>query len=94
MMYKQILLAEEKRNSFHGEKQRFFNAIIALKRRKRCFWTFDTTVQYVGKQRIPNTASNPTHLQLPEFSDAYMTWNAQIAHNFNKNIRAYFGGKT
>ncbi len=22
-----------------------------------------------------------------------MTWNAQIAHNFNKNIRAYFGGE-
>ena len=66
---------------------------ISLKEGKDAFWTFDTTVQYVGKQRIPNTASNPTNLQLPEFSDAYMTWNAQIAHNFNKNIRAYFGGE-
>ena len=79
---------------FMAKNRGFFNAAYSTKKEgKDSFWTFDTTVQYVGKQRIPNTASNPTNLQLPEFSDAYMTWNAQIAHNFNKNIRAYFGGE-
>lgn len=79
---------------FMAKNRGFFNAAYSTKKEgKDAFWTFDTTVQYVGKQRIPNTASNPQNLQLPEFSDAYMTWNAQIAHNFNKNIRAYFGGE-
>ena len=79
---------------FMAKNRGFFNAAYSTKKEgKDAFWTFDTTVQYVGKQRIPNTASNPTNLQLPEFSDSYMTWNAQIAHNFNKNIRAYFGGE-
>ncbi len=94
MMYKQISLAEEKKFLSWRKTEDFSTPLIALKKEgKDAFWTFDTTVQYVGKQRIPNTASNPTNLQLPEFSDAYMTWNAQIAHNLNKNIRAYLGGE-
>jgi outer membrane receptor protein involved in Fe transport len=79
---------------FMAKNRGFFNAAYSTKKEgKDTFWTFDTTLQYVGKQRIPNTASNPTNLQLPEFSDAYVTLNAQIAHQFNKNIRVYFGGE-
>ena len=68
--------------------------LIALKKEgKDAFWTFDTTVQYVGKQRIPNTVLIQQNLQLPEFSDAYITWNAQIAHNFNKTSERISVGK-
>ena len=76
------------------QKQRFFNAAYSTKRKEKDnFWTFDTTLQFVGKQRIPYTQSNPQNLQLPEFSDSYMTLNAQVAYQFNKHIRAYFGGE-
>ncbi len=60
MMYKQISLAEEKKFLFMAKNRGFFNAAYSTKKEgKDAFWTFDTTVQYVGKQRIPNTASNP-----------------------------------
>ena len=72
----------------------FFNAAYSTKKEgKDNFWTFDSTLQFVGKQRIPYTQSNPQNLQLPEFSDSYMTLNAQVAYQFNKHIRAYFGGE-
>ncbi len=87
-------LEGRKQVPFMAKNRGFFNASYSTKKEnKNAFWTFDTTLQYVGKQRIPNTKSNPTNLQLPEFSDAYFTLNAQIAHNFNKNMRAYFGGE-
>ena len=72
----------------------FSNAAYSTKRRKRCF--FGPLIQpfnTLGKQRIPNTSSNPQNLQLPEFSDSYLTWNAQIAHNFNKTSERISVGK-
>lgn len=79
---------------FLAKDRGFFNVAYSTKKEnKNAFWTFDTTLQYVGKQRIPNTKSNPQNLQLPDFSNPYFLLNAQIAHNFNKNIRAYFGGE-
>lgn len=79
---------------FIAKNRGFFNASYSTKKEnKNAFWAFDTTLQFVGKQRLPNTKTNPVNLQLPEFSDSYFTLNAQIAHNFNKNIRAYFGGE-
>lgn len=54
-------------------------------------WSFDTTVQWVGKQRIPNTSENPVEFQLPSESDSYFLWNAQIARQMNKRIRLYAG---
>ena len=79
---------------FMAKNRGFFNAAYSTKKEgKDNFWTFDTTLQFVGKQRIPYTQSNPQNLQLPEFSDSYMTLNAQVAYQFNKHIRAYFGGE-
>lgn len=57
------------------------------------FWSFDTTLNLVGKQRIPDTKSNPAEFRLPEYSNSYATLNAQIAKDFNKNIRVYLGGE-
>ena len=79
---------------FMAKNRGFFNAAYSTKKEgKDNFWTFDTTLQFVGKQKIPYTQSNPQNLQLPEFSDSYMTLNAQVAYQFNKHIRAYFGGE-
>lgn len=57
------------------------------------FWSFDTTLNLVGKQRLPNTSSNPEEFQLPTYSESYAILNAQISRNFNKKIRAYLGGE-
>jgi outer membrane receptor for ferrienterochelin and colicin len=57
------------------------------------FWSFDTTLNWVGKQRLPNTSSNPVEFQLPVYSESYAVLNAQISRNFNKKLRAYAGGE-
>ncbi|SDQ37764.1 Outer membrane receptor proteins, mostly Fe transport [Chryseobacterium soldanellicola] len=57
------------------------------------FWSFDTTLNWVGKQRLPNTSTNPEEFQLPTYSESYAILNAQISRNFNKKIRAYLGGE-
>ena len=79
---------------FVAKNRGFFNAAYSTKKENQeAFWSFDTTLQYVGRQRIPNTSTNPANLQRPAFSKSYFTLNAQVAHQFNKNIRAYFGGE-
>lgn len=57
------------------------------------FWSFDTTLNWVGKQRLPEMRENPLEFQLPQYSDSYMTLNAQIAKNINEKIRLYLGGE-
>jgi len=57
------------------------------------FWSFDTTLNWVGKQRLPNTSTNPEAFQLPTYSESYAILNAQVSRNFNKKIRAYLGGE-
>lgn len=55
-------------------------------------WSFDTTLQWVGKQRLPDSSSNPDEFRFPANGKSYFQLNAQVAHNFNKNIRLYIGG--
>ncbi|MFY1045361.1 TonB-dependent receptor domain-containing protein [Chryseobacterium sp. GP-SGM7] len=57
------------------------------------FWSFDTTMNVVGKQRLPNTFTNPAEFQLPMYSESYAVLNAQISRNFNKKLRGYLGGE-
>lgn len=56
-------------------------------------WSFDTTLNIVGRQQLPNTAGNPAEFQLPAKSASYAVLNAQIAKNFNERIRLYLGGE-
>lgn len=55
-------------------------------------WSFDTTLQWIGEQRLPSSASNPTEFQWVEKGDSYFQLSAQVARNFNKNLRMYIGG--
>ncbi|WP_336717131.1 TonB-dependent receptor domain-containing protein [Chryseobacterium mucoviscidosis] len=79
---------------FMAKHRGFVNlAYSTNKNSKGGFWSFDTTLNAVGKQRLPNTSSNPAEFQLPTYSEFYAVLNAQISRNFNKKIRAYLGGE-
>ena len=54
-------------------------------------WNFDLTVQWLGKQRLPNTASNPAPYRLAPYSEDYVLVNAQVAKDFNERWSAYVG---
>ena len=79
---------------FMAKHRGFVNLTYATnKNNKGGFWSFDTTLNLVGKQRLPNTTSNPAEFQIPAYSESYAVLNAQISKNFNQKIRAYFGGE-
>ncbi|PRD54385.1 TonB-dependent receptor domain-containing protein [Sphingobacterium gobiense] len=58
-------------------------------------WSFDYTLNMVGKKRLPSTVDNPIEYQLAAYSDAYVTMNAQISKSFgaDKNFTVYLGGE-
>lgn len=79
---------------FMAKHRGFVNLAYATnKNSKGGFWSFDTTLNMVGKQRLPDTSSNPAAFQLPAYSGSYAVLNAQVSKNFNKKIRAYLGGE-
>lgn len=79
---------------FMAKHRGFVNAAYSTnKSDKGGFWSFDTTLNIVGKQRLPDTSSNPLEFQLPAYSPSYAVLNAQISRNFNQKIRAYLGGE-
>lgn len=56
-------------------------------------WSFDTTLQWVGEQRLPDTSANPHEFHNPTKGESYFQLNAQIAKNFNKVLRLYVGAE-
>ena len=79
---------------FMAKHRAFINLSYATpKTEKGGFWTFNSTLNWVGKQRLPNTQDNPMEYQLSPYSSSYMTLNAQISKNFNEKIRAYLGAE-
>lgn len=51
---------------------------------------FDMNVHWYGKQRLPDTKSNPLEFKRPDFSEPYSTVNAQFTYTFNK-FEVYVG---
>lgn len=83
-----------KKIPFMAKHRGFLNLAYATdKNSKGGFWAFDTTLNIVGKQRLPDFSSNPAEFQLPKYSNTYSTLNAQISKNFNEKTRVYFGGE-
>ena len=79
---------------FISKNRGFANFSYATdKNEKQGFWSFDTTLNLIGEQRLPDTKSNPVQFQLAEYSPSYFTMNAQIARNFNDKIRVYIGAE-
>ncbi|MEM9363983.1 MAG: TonB-dependent receptor [Bacteroidota bacterium] len=56
-------------------------------------WRFDYTLHTLGRQRLPNTASNPVEFQLGDFADGYSLMNAQITKVFSPKFELYLGGE-
>lgn len=56
-------------------------------------WSFDYTLNMVGKKRIPSTVANPAQYQLEAYSKSYVTMNAQVTKSFGleKNFSIYVG---
>lgn len=79
---------------FTAKHRGFMNlSYSTFKRANGSQWSFDSTLQWVGEQRIPDTTSNPQEFQLPAYSDPYFLLNGQIARQMNKNIRLYVGAE-
>lgn len=79
---------------FMAKHRGFVNVAYSTNKSERGgFWSFDTTLNVVGKQRLPDTTANPAEFQLPAYSGSYAVLNAQVSKNFNKKIRAYIGGE-
>ncbi len=56
-------------------------------------WKFDFTTNWLGKQQLPYTASNPEQDRLPEFSPSFAVFNAQITRTFSSTFEMYVGGE-
>jgi len=54
-------------------------------------WKFDFTYNWMGKQKLPNTASNPEADRLPKFSSAFSLMNAQVTRTFSSTFEMYAG---
>lgn len=56
-------------------------------------WKFDYTLNWLGKQQLPNTASNPTIDRLTGFSPSFAVMNMQITRTFSTVFEVYIGGE-
>ena len=56
-------------------------------------WRFDFTWNWLGKQQLPNTSTNPQQDRLPNFSSSFSTLNAQITRTFSSTFEVYLGGE-
>jgi outer membrane receptor for ferrienterochelin and colicin len=56
-------------------------------------WKFDVTYNWLGEQRLPNTASNPEAFQLGKYAPAFTIVNAQLTRTFSSTFELYIGGE-
>lgn len=56
-------------------------------------WRFDFTYNWMGQQKLPETASNPVKDRLPMHSSSFSLMNAQITRIFSSTFEVYVGGE-
>ena len=56
-------------------------------------WKFDATYNWLGKQRLPNTTTNPIEDQFAPYTNPFGTVNAQITKVFSQSFELYVGGE-
>lgn len=58
-------------------------------------WMFNTRVQVVGPQRLPDNSQVPHEYKhdFPETSPTFAVWNAQVTRRFGKKFEVYVGGE-
>lgn len=76
-------------------KHRFFGNLEyeTHKLEKGQQWKFDFTYNWLGKQQLPFTASNPIQDRMPDFSPSFAVFNAQITKLFSNSFEIYIGGE-
>ena len=75
-------------------QHRFFtNLEFETTKKNDAFWKFDSTLNWLGKQQLPNTLNNPIADRLPEFSNPFSIVNAQVTRTFSKKFEIYIGGE-
>lgn len=56
-------------------------------------WKFDFTYNWMGKQRLPVTESNPEPHRMKPFANPFSVMNAQVTKTFSKVFEVYVGGE-
>ena len=56
-------------------------------------WKFDFTYNWMGKQRLPYTGSNPEEYQMGDYSPSFSLMNAQVTRTFSSVFEAYVGAE-
>lgn len=56
-------------------------------------WKFDVTYNWMGKQRLPNTDSNPVEYQMGRYSPSFSLVNAQVTRSFSSVFEMYAGAE-
>jgi outer membrane receptor for ferrienterochelin and colicins len=76
-------------------RHRFFGnaAYETIKTAKGGLWKFDYTYNWMGKQRLPFTGTNPAADRFADFSPVFSLMNAQITKVFSPVLEIYIGGE-
>jgi outer membrane receptor for ferrienterochelin and colicin len=56
-------------------------------------WCMDATVNWYGRQQLPNTSTNIEADRLPEFSPSFSTLNMQVTLQQSRTFEMYVGGE-
>lgn len=56
-------------------------------------WKFDFTYNWMGKQRLPYTGSNPEQYQMGDYSPSFSLMNAQVTRTFSSVFEMYVGAE-
>ena len=88
-------LSGSKELPFTPKHRGFINlAYGTMKKFNGAQWNFDTTLQWVGEQRVPDTSSSHHDLGVEDLNgESYFLLNAQISRSFNKVLRLYVGAE-
>ncbi|GET44714.1 TonB-dependent receptor [Capnocytophaga felis] len=75
-------------------KHRFFaNVAYETFEKNHTHWKFDFTFNWLGKQRLPSTKSNPEQYRLSDYTPSFATMNFQITRAFSHQFEIYVGGE-
>lgn len=56
-------------------------------------WKFDLTYNWLGKQKLPTTATNPVADRFPDYSPSFSLLNAQVTRTFSSVFEMYAGAE-
>lgn len=56
-------------------------------------WKFDVTYNWMGRQRLPNTDTNPEQYRMGRYSPSFSLVNAQVTRSFSSVFEVYAGAE-